>query len=99
MTNPELRTELRMMLEGIATDASRSCHLADLPLPETAQERDEIVEEFRLVQARLWGDVSRCISLAGDVEIETGLTDENYELVGEIQSIHDSLVSGDWGDA
>ena len=84
------------MLDGIATDASRGVHLADLPLPETAKQRDEIVDEFKIVQARLWGDVCRCISLAGDVEMETGLTDENYELIEEIQSIHDSLVSGDW---
>lgn len=99
MTNPELRTTLREMLEGIATDASRSCHLADLPLPKTALERDEIVKEFKILQARLWGDVCRCISLAGDVEQKTGLTDENCELVGEVQSIHDSLVSGDWSES
>lgn len=84
------------MLECIATDASRSCDLADLPPPTTAKQRDEIVSEFKVLQARLWGDVCRCISLAGDVEIETGLTDENYALVGEIQSIHDSLVTGNW---
>jgi hypothetical protein len=96
MTNLDLRSELKVMLEGIVAESSRGVYLADLPPPPTKAEREEIVNEFRISKARMWADVCRCVNLAGDVELETGLTDENQQIVEQIREIHDVLVRGEW---
>lgn len=96
MTNLDLRAELREMLECILSEASRGVSLAEFPPPKSPQKREEIVREFDIVKARVWGDVCRCLTLAEEVEQAVGLTDENVSIVLRIREIHDVLVRGDW---
>ena len=96
MTNLDLYTELRSMLEGIIAETSRGLSLAELPPPPNKEDCESIRREFDVIRARVWADVCRGICLAGEVEIHTGLTDENHRLIEEIREIHDSLMAEGW---
>lgn len=98
MTNSNLRKLLKSGLQGIAAEAARGVELTKIPPPPTEAERAEILDKFRVTQSRIHADLCRCISIAGEVELATGLTDENQLLADQLRKIHDEvIVKGVWG--
>jgi hypothetical protein len=97
MTNPELTTELRSMLESIAIEAARGLSLAELSPPPTEEDRESIKREFEVIRARMWADLCRGITLSEEVEQSAGLTDENQRLIERFRELHDNIMAGGHG--